>query len=245
MRKIFFMILVIFYINGCQDQNSKINNISDTNLSCVDLHYENLKIAKLDELVKKAENGDKRLMYLLSIGIIDENISRADNYWNKKLAEAGDISSQHMLINIADEKNKAKLIKQWHFEDYIEYEKNIGNSKSLPMPQNILDKITKKAENGDILSMNILQDYYPSIDKKKYIFWHNKLAEAGDISAQSFVLFEENATQALEMAKRYHLELQYFKETRYELLNKGIVEYRDDDPQGVFFDENGSVIKYE
>lgn len=249
-RQLSFLI-ISFIIFGCEEQSTQLNNpVEELNLtSCEEIKTENLKIAKFDELLRKAEAGDKRLMYMLYVKLISENISRPYNYWERKMAEAGDISSRYMLINIADEKDKAQLIKQWHFEDYIEYEKDIGNSKSYPYldSPNKLSKIKIKAQKGDLVAMYILQEYYNIGNKnpKQYIFWLKKLANSGDISAQHSLIFDAPTWERWKLAKKYHLELDYFMSFHYELLNKGIVEYRDDDPKGVFFDENGSVINFE
>jgi len=239
--------IMSFIIFGCEEQSTKVNNpvkkVSFT--SCEKIKTENLKIAKLNELVKKAEAGDKRLMYMLSSRLINENISRPYTYWDKKMADAGEISSRYMFIHIADEKDKSKLIKQWYFEDYEKAEKYILDPEWLPMPQEMLNKITNKANHNNLVAMYILQEYYLPIDKKKYIFWREKLANSDQIVSQSSLLFDSNSTKRLEIAKKYHLELDYFMSRHLELLNKGIVEYRDDDPKGVFFDENGSVINFE
>jgi len=260
MKKMPFLIIISLILFACSDNKEKksilnldlnpqkiekIQNHFEGNLTCIDTKSENLKIAKFAKLIKKAEEGDKRLIYLMHQYL--ELVFRQNEYQNLeyKLAEAGDISSQHMFINIADEKNKSKLIKQWYFEDYMEVEKYIINPKSLPMPQNILDEIIKKANHNNLVAMYILQEYYLTIDKKKYIFWLKKLANSGDISAQHSLIFDAPKWERWKLAKKYHLELDYFMSFHLELLNKGIIEYRDDDPKGVFFDENGSVIKYE
>jgi len=260
MRKMPFLIIISLILFACSNNKEKksisnldlntqkieeIQNSFEANSTCIDIKGENLKIAKFDELVKKAEAGDKRLMHLLYK--YAELVSRQNEYQNLeyKLAEADEMSARYMFIHIADEKDKAKLIKQWHFEDYMEVEKYIINPKSLPMPQNMLDKIIKKANHNNLVAMYILQEYYLTIDKKKYIFWLKKLANSGDISAQNSLIFDSPKREGWKLAKKYHLEFDYFMGRHLELLNKGIIEYRDDDPKGVFFDENGSVINFE
>jgi len=78
------------------------------------------------------------------------------------------------------------------------------------------------------------------IDLKKDL---EKYAFIGDVDSQKELRW---TNQDEKLLKKWHIEYLVLPETIYmKLLNIQKIEYRDYDPRGVFFDENGSVIKYE
>jgi len=211
-----FIKLIFFLISllGCEEkpiiQASKETNISN----CPDdIAYPNIfiKEANINQMIKKAEAGDKRITATLVRYYERNPESNKFHYWLSKSANRGDISSQSELVqylNVIGLKVEAKKLEEkWDL-------------KNRPQP-NIDEKYLKQ-----------LKQQYISND---------------DLSSQyEIISWTSNKYEKELYLKKFHLEYVYIPEKIYDLAHHGQkIEYRDDDPKGVFFDENGSVINFE
>ncbi|KIM02736.1 MAG: hypothetical protein KU29_13850 [Sulfurovum sp. FS06-10] len=254
-RKV-FLILVILLMCSCENNQKKESFVKqEVNVSCIEekdmLQFQNIKIANIDKLKTKAKARDKRLMLIIYNYSNNKNLEES-TYWEQKLAEVGEVFIQVGFVNLANGEQKYKLfnklVKKWHFEDYV-------NLKE-PYTQKDIQMLENKAKKGNLVAMYMLQNYYnyDHRDIKKGFFWLEEMAKMGQVQAQieligsSFLYLEKLNNKQMEIVKKYHLEYFYFlhySDNGIKFSHKGLVEYRDDDPKGVFFDENGSVINFE
>jgi len=246
--------LIVVLLIGCENKTTHQEQI-DKNISngvCPSdgLYFSPFKINKneLEEMSKKVEQGDVRVIEILThyYSLVDTNHTIAD-YLDDKLIKMGNLELRTNYIyglELNKDFEKAqKFRKKWHLEKYRPLKKLLLSD---------ISELEKKANKGDYIAMYILADYYFKINPTKSDFYYEKLAfseNPSKVKAQTYILSSSKIsdTNRSILRKKWHLEylappadVQFKAET-----NGRKIEYRDDDPRGVFFDANGSVINFE
>jgi len=259
MKNIIYSLVIIFLI-GCEEKithQEQMNANTSTSIYNVNgvypsdgLYFPPFKINK-DELQKmavKAERGDIRVIEIFikhySMGDINHTMA---NYWSDKFMNIGNLELRTNYIyglELDKDFEKAQNFrKKWHLEKYRPLKKLLLSD---------IGELEKNANNGDYIAMYILADYYFKTHPAKSNFYYEKLAFSDNpskVEAQRFILTSSIMSDANRsmLRKKWHLEY-LVPPSDIQLkaeINGRIIEYRDNDPKGVFFDENGSVIKYE